>query len=90
MNFDKTTFKQTPDSGLTTAEIASRTTQFGPNELVAARPVPLWRKIWQHMSDVSSLVLLFAVGLATYSGTGRRSESGSLPQPIDPVLRAPR
>ncbi len=66
MNFDKTTFKQTPDSGLTTAEIASRTTQFGPNELIAARPVPLWRKIWQHMSDVSSLVLLFAVGLATY------------------------
>ncbi|RRK10742.1 cation-translocating P-type ATPase [Lactiplantibacillus garii] len=66
MKFDKATFKRTPESGLTTPEIAARTTQFGTNELVAARPVPLWRKIWQHMSDVSSLVLLFAVGLATY------------------------
>lgn len=66
MNFDQVTVKRTPESGLTTAEITARTAQFGTNELVAARPVPLWRKIWQHMSDVSSLVLLFAVGLATY------------------------
>lgn len=66
MKFEKVTFKPTPESGLTTTEIAALTTQFGVNELVAARPVPLWRKIWQHMSDVSSLVLLFAVGLATY------------------------
>ncbi|WP_243884958.1 cation-transporting P-type ATPase [Lactiplantibacillus plantarum] len=55
-----------PESGLTTTAVTTQLTKFGKNELVAARPVPLWRKIWQHMSDVSSLVLLFAVGLATY------------------------
>lgn len=59
-------FNPTPKSGLTSTVVATRTTKFGPNELVAARPVPLWRKIWQHLSDVSSLVLLFAVGLASY------------------------
>ncbi|CAM3042441.1 cation-translocating P-type ATPase [Lactiplantibacillus plajomi] len=66
MQNNNTTLKLTPKSGLTTREIATRTTKYGPNELVAARPVPLWQKIWRHMSDVSSLVLLFAVGLATY------------------------
>ncbi|MFB9768971.1 cation-translocating P-type ATPase [Lactiplantibacillus modestisalitolerans] len=64
--FSNAPFHPTPESGLTTAMVTERTTKFGANELVAARPVPLWRKIWQHLSDVSSLVLLFAVGLATY------------------------
>ncbi|EIW12650.1 cation transporting P-type ATPase [Lactiplantibacillus pentosus KCA1] len=65
-NYQNAPFKPTPESGLTTTVVTAQTTKFGKNELVAARPVPLWRKIWQHMSDVSSLVLLFAVGLATY------------------------
>lgn len=56
----------TPKSGLNTTEVDARLNQFGINELVASRQPPLWRKIWQHMSDVSSLVLLFAVALATY------------------------
>lgn len=63
-NYQNAPFKPTPESGLTTTVVTAQTTKFGKNELVAARPVPLWRKIWQHMSDVSSLVLLFAVGLA--------------------------
>ncbi|TBX38021.1 cation-translocating P-type ATPase [Lactiplantibacillus paraplantarum] len=65
-NYQNAPFKPTPESGLTTTVVTAQLTKFGKNELVAARPVPLWRKIWQHMSDVSSLVLLFAVGLATY------------------------
>ena len=65
-NYQNAPFKPTPESGLTTTAVTTQLTKFGKNELVAARPVPLWRKIWQHMSDVSSLVLLFAVGLATY------------------------
>ena len=56
----------TPKSGLTSSEVDARLEQFGINELIASRQPPLWRKIWQHLSDVSSLVLLFAVGLASY------------------------
>jgi len=56
----------TPKSGLDATTVAARLNEFGINELVASRQPPLWRKIWQHLSDVSSLVLLFAVGLASY------------------------
>ncbi|MFC6180845.1 cation-translocating P-type ATPase [Lactiplantibacillus daowaiensis] len=56
----------TPKTGLRPAQAIEQLEKFGPNELVAKRPPTIWRKIWQHLSDVSSLVLLFAVGLASY------------------------
>jgi len=65
-NAKLTKLNLTPKSGLTPAEVDARLEQFGINELIASRQPPLWRKIWQHLSDVSSLVLLFAVGLASY------------------------
>jgi len=59
-------FIRTPKSGLSQVTATQRLAEVGANELVASRQLPLWRKIWQHLSDVSSLVLLFAVGLASY------------------------
>ncbi|AIS09613.1 hypothetical protein LACWKB8_1355 [Lactobacillus sp. wkB8] len=59
-------FKITPKSGLTDAEVEQKRVEFGINELLEQRPVPLYRKIWHHLKDISSLVLLLAVVLATY------------------------
>jgi len=59
-------FKITPKSGLTAAEVEQKRVEFGTNELLEKRPIPLYRKIWHHLKDVSSLVLMLAVILATY------------------------
>ena len=59
-------FKITPKSGLTDAEVEQKRVEFGINELLEQRPVPIYRKIWHHLKDISSLVLLLAVVLATY------------------------
>lgn len=59
-------FKITPKSGLTDAEVEQKRVEFGINELLEQRPVPLYGKIWHHLKDISSLVLLLAVVLATY------------------------
>ena len=59
-------FTKTPKSGLTAAEVEQKRGEFGTNELLEKRPVPLYRKIWHHLKDISSLVLLLAIILATY------------------------
>ena len=59
-------FKLTPESGLTDAEIEKKRSEFGPNELLEKQAVPLYKKIWHHLKDISSLVLLLAIVLATY------------------------
>ena len=59
-------FTKTPKSGLTAAEVEQKRGEFGTNELLEKRPVPLYRKIWRHLKDISSLVLLLAIILATY------------------------
>lgn len=51
--------------GLTKEMVLSRQ-QHGRNELQEERPPSLLQKIWRHVSDVASLVLLFAVVLSTY------------------------
>lgn len=51
--------------GLTKEMVLSRQ-QHGKNELQEERPPSLLQKIWRHVSDVASLVLLFAVVLSTY------------------------
>ena len=59
-------FKITPKSGLTDAEVERKRSKFGPNELLEKKAIPLYRKIWHHLKDISSLVLLLAIVLATY------------------------
>ncbi|TGD18525.1 cation-translocating P-type ATPase [Levilactobacillus suantsaiihabitans] len=56
----------TAQQGLTARQAQERLDQFGANQLVAAKKPALWRQVVRHLSDVSSLVLLFAVGLASY------------------------
>ncbi|MTV81990.1 cation-translocating P-type ATPase [Secundilactobacillus folii] len=52
-------------TGLTQAQVKQRQGA-GKNVLQEERPPSLLQKIWRHLSDVASLVLLFAVGLSTY------------------------
>ncbi|MCT6891959.1 MAG: HAD-IC family P-type ATPase, partial [Lactobacillus sp.] len=59
-------FKITPKSGLTDAEVERKRSKFGPNELLEKKAIPLYKKIWHHLKDISSLVLLLAIVLATY------------------------
>ncbi|KJW13387.1 cation-translocating P-type ATPase [Levilactobacillus spicheri] len=63
---EMTPFNLTAQAGLTTDQAARQRHSDGPNELIAAKKPALWRQIAHHLNDVSSLVLLFAVGLATY------------------------
>jgi len=63
---EMTNLKLTAQQGLTTQEASQRLNQYGSNQLVAAKKASIWRQIGHHLADVSSLVLLFAVGLASY------------------------
>lgn len=56
----------TDQAGLTAQQAKQQLEQVGANELVAAKKPALWRQVIRHLSDVSSMVLLFAVGLASY------------------------
>jgi P-type Ca2+ transporter type 2C len=57
-----------PPGGLTSAEAAARLARDGRNELPAARPVPLWRRVAAQARDPLVLVLLAAAVLTV--GTG--------------------
>lgn len=72
-------FEITPNSGLTEAEVERQRNKFGQNELLAKPPKPLYQKIWRHLKDVSSLVLLFAVLLATYMAI---AQNGGWTKPV--------
>lgn len=63
---EMTTLNLTPQQGLTAQEAQTRRQEFGSNQLVAAKKASIWRQIGHHLADVSSLVLLFAVALASY------------------------
>jgi len=63
---EMTQITPTERTGLTAQQAADRLADVGANELVAAKKPALWKKIAHHLNDVSSLVLLFAVGLASY------------------------
>ncbi|WP_125583683.1 cation-translocating P-type ATPase [Levilactobacillus cerevisiae] len=63
---EMTKIQLTAQQGLTAKEAQARLAATGTNELVAAKKPALWQQIARHLSDVSSLVLLFAVGLASY------------------------
>lgn len=53
-------------TGLTAKEAAARLQQNGRNQLTAAKKPSLFRQIGHHLSDITSLILLFAVGLSAY------------------------
>lgn len=53
------------ETGLTAAMVKQRQAA-GRNVLQEEKPPTIWQKIWRHLSDVASLVLLFAVLLSTY------------------------
>ena len=53
-------------TGLTTNAAAKRRQEDGPNQLTAAKKPSLWRQIGHHLSDITSLILLFAVALSAY------------------------
>ena len=55
-----------PSSGLTTEEASKRLARYGKNELIAAAPVPAWRKLLAQFSDVLVILLIVA---ALISGT---------------------
>ncbi len=52
------------DSGLSSAKAARRLTADGPNELRAAPPVPIWRKILAQFRDPLIYLLLAAVAIS--------------------------
>nr|WP_235995160.1 cation-translocating P-type ATPase [Secundilactobacillus yichangensis] len=52
-------------SGLMDFQVTQRQAD-GRNVLQEEKPPTLFQKIWRHLSDVASLVLLFAVALSTY------------------------
>ena len=53
-------------TGLTTDAVAKHRQQNGSNQLTAAKKPSLFRQIAHHLSDITSLILLFAVGLSAY------------------------
>ena len=57
-----------PQGGLTSAEAAVRLARDGRNELPAARPVPLWRRVAAQVRDPLVLVLLAAAVLTIATG----------------------
>ncbi len=48
-------------NGLTSAEASARLERFGPNELTAALPVPVWRKLLSQLADPLIYLLLAGV-----------------------------
>ena len=50
--------------GLSAAEAGSRLTQYGPNELVAEKRVPAWRRFLSQFQDVLVILLLVATGVS--------------------------
>jgi calcium-translocating P-type ATPase len=52
------------EQGLTSEEAARRLARDGPNELQAAPPVPLWRRILVHFQDPLIYLLLAAIAIS--------------------------
>lgn len=55
-----------PQQGLSEAQVDKQRTIAGTNELAAAPPIPLWRKVIQQLTDITSIILLIATGIAAY------------------------
>jgi Ca2+-transporting ATPase len=51
--------------GLSESDAQARLRQYGPNELVAEKPVPAWRKFLAQFQDVLVILLLIATAIST-------------------------
>jgi Ca2+-transporting ATPase len=77
-------FRVDPETGLEEAEAARRLQAEGPNELRAAAPVPLWRKILAQFQDPLIYLLLVAIAISL----GAWAIEGAIGVPIDAVVIA--
>lgn len=57
-------FRVDPETGLEEAEAARRLQAEGPNEMRAAAPVPMWRKILARFQDPLIYLLLVAIAIS--------------------------
>ncbi|MFL2029731.1 cation-translocating P-type ATPase [Loigolactobacillus zhaoyuanensis] len=55
-----------PQQGLSESLVQQQRTTAGTNELAAVPPPPLWRKIIRQLTDITSIILLIATGIAAY------------------------
>ncbi len=53
------------DGGLASTEAERRLVQYGPNEIDAAPPVPLWRRVARQFTDPLVILLLVAICIST-------------------------
>ena len=53
-----------PARGLTSAEAQRRLQEYGPNELEAAKPEPVWRRFLKHYRDYMQIVLVVAAAVS--------------------------
>jgi P-type Ca2+ transporter type 2C len=72
------------DTGLSTAEAASRLERFGRNELEAAEQVPAWRKLLSQFADPLIYLLIAAVVVSLVAWIAEGAEG----VPWDPVVIA--
>ncbi|QEO14825.1 cation-translocating P-type ATPase [Agromyces intestinalis] len=71
-----------PATGLTTAEVARRLAEHGPNELRSTRTNPLWRRILAQFTDPLIILLLVAVVISVVAWI----VEGAHGWPIDAVV----
>ncbi|MFC6169076.1 cation-translocating P-type ATPase [Loigolactobacillus jiayinensis] len=55
-----------PEQGLSKSQVSQQRADAGTNELAAVPPPPLWRKIIRQLTDITSIILLIATGIAAY------------------------
>jgi Ca2+-transporting ATPase len=77
-----TAFRVDPAAGLDSAEALRRLQTDGPNELRAAAPVPMWRKILTQFQDPLIYLLLVAIAISL----GAWAVEGATGVPIDAVV----
>ena len=56
------------ESGLTSAEAASRLAQYGPNKLDEEEKTPLWKRFFEQMGDPMVIMLLVAAAISVVAG----------------------
>ncbi len=54
-----------PKTGLAEAEASARLARFGPNELQAKPPIPLWQRFASQFNDILVILLLAATAIST-------------------------
>ena len=53
-------FKVTPESGLSSAEVADRLKEFGPNELIEQKTRSVFKILWAQFKETMVLILIIA------------------------------